>query len=243
MAPGPGLILDIAEKRFPEAGTPLLAGLRLDIAPSSVVALVGPSGVGKSTLLRMIAGIDRDFSGSVLVDDVAAHAAPTPGFVFQDPRLLPWLTAAQNVMAVAPAMTRQAACAALDRVGLADATDLFPHQLSGGMQRRVALARAFSVNARLLLLDEPFVSLDRELVAEMHRLFARLVTETRPTVVFVSHLADDAARLADRAILLAHRPARVIADIQLVVPPSARDEAAVTAYRQTLLGAGAGQPE
>lgn len=234
MAPGPRLILDIAEKRFTGAATPVLANLRLDIAPSSVVALVGPSGVGKSTLLRMMAGIDKAFAGTITIDGAAAHAAPTPGFVFQDPRLLPWLTAAQNIMAADARITRDMALTALSRVGLSDAGDLFPHQLSGGMQRRVALARAFSVNARLLLLDEPFVSLDRELVIEMHQLFTRLVAETRPTVIFVSHLIDDAARLADRAVLLAHRPARIVADIALPVPPAERDEATLAQYRDQL---------
>jgi ABC-type nitrate/sulfonate/bicarbonate transport system ATPase subunit len=236
MAPGPRLILDIAEKRFAGAEMPVLANLRLDIASSSVVALVGPSGVGKSTLLRMMAGIDRAFAGTITIDGIAAHAAPTPGFVFQDPRLLPWLTAGQNIMAADARITRDMAIAALGRVGLSDADDLFPHQLSGGMQRRVALARAFSVNARLLLLDEPFVSLDRELVAEMHQLFTRLVAETRPTVIFVSHLIDDAARLADRAVLLADRPARIIADIVLPVLPAERDEAVVAQYRDELDG-------
>jgi len=102
------------------------------------------------------------------------------------------------------------------------------------MQRRVAMAPALAVNARLLLLDEPFVSLDRTLVGEMHLLFSRLIAEGRPTVVFVSHLTDDAARLADRAILLDHRPARIVADIALPIPPAARDAAVLGQYRTLL---------
>lgn len=213
MAPGPGLSIDIAEKRFPRAEKALFEKLRLEIAPSSIVALIGPSGVGKSTLLRLVAGLDTDFAGAITVDGQRADTAPTPGFVFQDARLLPWLTAEQNIRAVSPATTRAAALLALDRVGLAEAAALFPHQLSGGMQRRVALARAFAVNARLLLLDEPFVSLDRQLTDEMHQLLLQLIAEIRPTVLFVTHLADDAARLATRTIMLAGRPARIEADI------------------------------
>tara|TARA_R110000868_G_scaffold21523_9_gene89124 strand:- start:5650 stop:6384 length:735 start_codon:yes stop_codon:yes gene_type:complete len=238
MASGPALSIDISAKRFAGASQPLLADLELAIAPSSVVALVGPSGVGKSSLLRIIAGIDTAFSGDVLIAGVAAHQASTPGFVFQDPRLLPWLTAVHNIMAVDPAITAEMAQAALARVGLADAGALYPHQLSGGMQRRVALARAFSVNARLLLLDEPFVSLDRTLVDEIQQLFLQLVAQTRPTVIFVSHLIDDAARLADRAILFDERPAQIVADIALPIPPAQRDEATLTDYRAQLDAAG-----
>ena len=234
MATGPRLNLSITEKRFPGAPGPLFAGLRLDVEPSSVVALVGPSGIGKSTLLRMIAGIDTDFSGSIAVDGIAAARAPTPGFVFQDPRLLPWLTATDNIRAADPRCTPEQAEKALGLVGLAGSGTLYPHQLSGGMQRRVALARALVVNARLLLLDEPFVSLDRTLVAEIHQLFRDIVADARPTVVFVSHLTDDAARLADRAILLDHRPATVVADIALPTPPAERDAAVLADYRRLL---------
>jgi NitT/TauT family transport system ATP-binding protein/sulfonate transport system ATP-binding protein len=237
MATGPELKIDIAEKRFPGTPDALFAGLQLDIAPSSVVALVGPSGIGKSTLLRMIAGIDTDFSGSVEIGGQAARAAPTPGFVFQDPRLLPWLTAIDNIRAADPDCTHEQALEVLGRVGLAGAGALYPYQLSGGMQRRVALARALVVNARLLLLDEPFVSLDRTLVGEIHALFARLVAESRPTVVFVSHLTEDAAALADRAVLLGHRPARIVADMSLPIAGAERDQATLERYRAMLDGA------
>lgn len=234
MATGPRLTINIRVKRFEAAPAALFENLCLDVAPSSVVALVGPSGIGKSTLLRLIAGIDTAFDGSIEIDGVRAAAASTPGFVFQDPRLLPWLTASDNIRAASPGCSEQEARAALQRVGLATSGSLYPHQLSGGMQRRVALARALVVNARLLLLDEPFVSLDRTLVGEMHLLFSRLVAEGRPTVVFVSHLTDDAARLADRAILLDHRPARIVADIALPIPPAARDAAVLGQYRTLL---------
>lgn len=234
MATGPRLILNIAEKRFDSAGVALLEALQVDIAPSSVVALIGPSGIGKSTLLRMIAGIDQRFVGSILLDGQPAAQAPTPGFVFQDPRLLPWLTAEQNIRAARVTCSAEDVAQALAWIGLEQSANLYPHQLSGGMQRRVALARALVVNARLLLLDEPFVSLDRVLVIEMHQLFARLVAKTRPTVVFVSHLADDAARLADRVILLDHRPARIVADIALPVPQGERDDVVLAEYRRML---------
>lgn len=234
MATGPRLSIDIGEKRFAGVGAALYRDLHLDIAPATTLALVGPSGIGKSTLLRMIAGIDDDFTGAITIDGTPAPAASTPGFVFQDPRLLPWLTAEDNIRAADPRCTKSDALEALDRVGLSGSAALYPHQLSGGMQRRVALARALAVNSGLLLLDEPFVSLDRTLVTEIHLLFRRLVEEARPTVVFVSHLTDDAARLADRAILLDHRPAVVVADIALSVPPAKRDASVLAEYRTTL---------
>jgi len=234
MATGPGLTFDITEKQFHGVDSPLFAGLHLEVTAGSTVALIGPSGIGKSTLLRILAGIDRDFAGKVLVDGIPAHEAPTPGFVFQDPRLLPWLTAAENIRAADSVCSEEAAQEALSSVGLTGSSQLYPYQLSGGMQRRVALARALSVNAKLLLLDEPFVSLDRPLVSEMHQLFNALVIASRPTVVFVSHLMDDAARLADRVILLDHRPARIVHDVALPVPPAERNGALLEDYRRML---------
>lgn len=235
MAPGPGLTLAIAEKRFPGVGQPLFVDFQLDVAPGSVVALVGPSGIGKSTLLRLLAGIDRDFAGSVTIDGIPARDAPPSGFVFQDPRLLPWLTARDNVRAASPAMNAQAADAALAKVGLADHASAWPHTLSGGMQRRVALARALAANPRLLLLDEPFISLDPALVDEMHQLVADLAATSGATVVFASHVAPDAARLADRVIILAGRPATIGQDLTFPRPPSQRDGATIEAYARQLV--------
>ena len=233
MAPGPGLTIDIAEKRFPGTA-PLFADFRLDIAPGSVVALFGPSGIGKSTLLRLIAGIDRDFTGSIAVDGIPAHEAPTPGYVFQDPRLLPWLTARDNVRAASPAISAQTADAALTRVGLADHATAWPHALSGGMQRRVALARAIATNPRLLLLDEPFISLDQALVHDMHQLIANLAATSGATVIFASHQPEDASRLATRVITLAARPATIAQDLTFERPPGDRDGATTAAYASQL---------
>ena len=221
---GPELRIEIEGKRF-DFLPPLLSDFALTIAPSSVVALVGPSGVGKSTLLRMIGGIDTVFKGRVTVDSVPAADAPPPGFVFQDPRLLPWLTALDNVRVVRRETTREEAATMLQRVGLAGYEDAFPHQLSGGMQRRVAIARAFSVNSRLLLLDEPFVSLDRSLVKEIEALLHGLLDASNPTAVFVTHLPEDAAMLADRAVVLAGRPARIVADFRFETRRGARSRA------------------
>lgn len=220
MATGPRLEFDIAEKRYPGQGKALFEGLRLTVEPGTTMALVGASGVGKSTLLRMVGGIDDDFNGRIAIDGVDAARAPAPGFVFQDPRLLPWLTVEGNLTELG--VPRADARTALARVGLGAHADAFPYQLSGGMQRRVALARALSVNPKFLLLDEPFVSLDRALVAGMYRLVRDLVAETGATAILVTHVPEDAVHLADRAILLRGRPASIAADFRFEIPASER---------------------
>jgi len=223
VADGPELKIDIAEKRFAVLPKPLYADLHITVPGGQVLALVGPSGIGKSSLLRLIAGIDTDYEGAITIGGTPADQAPPPGFVFQDSRLLPWLTALQNISAVNPGITRAQGEAMLARVGLAGFADAFPHELSGGMQRRVALARAFAVNSRLLLLDEPFVSLDRHLVAGLQKVFLELIASESPTTILVTHLPEDAALLADRAVVLDGRPAHVVADISFESRRGERD--------------------
>ena len=236
MATGPRIAIDIAEKRYPGQDAALFESFRLDIEPGTTVALVGPSGVGKSTLLRMLGGVDTDFTGTIAIDGLDAARAPAAGFVFQDPRLLPWLTAEHNLIELG--VPRAEARAALARVGLEGQAGAYPHQLSGGMQRRVALARALAVNPRLLLLDEPFVSLERELVTGMRRLVRDLVTATGATAVLVTHVPEDAVHLADRAILLRGRPAVIAVDRRFEIPPGERSPVDIGRFAGVIAQAG-----
>lgn len=234
MATGPGLKISIDKKRYPGSAAPTLSGFKAEIAPGSITAILGPSGIGKSTLLRIIAGIDSDFSGYVTINGQPAAEAAPPGFLFQDPRLLPWLTTLDNVRTAGTGVSTEQAMVALGKTGLAGQASLYPHQLSGGMQRRAALARALALNAGLLLLDEPFVSLDRALVEEMYNLIASIAAADRPTMILVTHMAEDAARLADRVLVLSGTPAEIAADLALPQPRETRDRGTLDTYRQVI---------
>lgn len=188
----------VTEKRF--GATAVLRDITLKVAPGDCVALLGPSGIGKSTLMRIAAGLDQDFTGTVTVADTRA-------MVFQEPTLLPWRSVAQNIALFHPGLDTCGLNAALARVGLADHAQLFPTQLSLGQQRRLALARAFAGRPKALFLDEPFVSLDPALADDMAQLTADLIAETRPAVLFITHTDAEAERLATRTLRLAGSPA------------------------------------
>lgn len=214
MATGANVFIDVRRKDFGE-NEALFVELSIQIPAGQVVALLGPSGVGKSTLLRMVAGIDSDFKGSLIIDGAQPDRGGVPGFVFQDPRLLPWESAIGNLLAVKPDLDVGRTRQLFTDLGLSGEEDKLPDELSGGMQRRVALARALAVQPKLLLLDEPFVSLDRKLAQELRELLVQVIRDYQPTLLIVTHDALDAAELADRVITLSGRPAKISNELMI----------------------------
>jgi NitT/TauT family transport system ATP-binding protein len=212
--------LHIESKLFRTAGgdaMPVLGRIDLTLGRREIVALVGPSGCGKTTLLRIAGGLDRAFLGALAWE---GGAMPRIGTVFQEPRLLPWRSVRQNLLLVQPTENLDLARDLLRTLDLAGFEDAWPATLSLGMARRVAIARAFAVEPDLMLLDEPFVSLDPEAAARGQALLLA-AWRARPTaVLLVTHDRNEAAALADRILLLGGRPAEVVEEV--VVPRHAR---------------------
>ena len=206
--------------------------LDLTVEEGEFLCLVGPSGSGKTTLLRILAGLDRGFTGRLSLPP-GLHSA----IVFQEPRLMPWLTVLDNMLLVAgpgDAAAREQTLALLAEVDIAGFADAYPGQLSGGMQRRVALARALLVAPELLLMDEPFVSLDMPTANHLRALVTRLWRSRRMTAIFVTHDLREAVVLGTRLLFLTRSPGRAALDWRPDLPPpgergAAEIEAAVAA--------------
>ena len=203
-------------------GTPVdvVRGLKLRLEAGSFGALIGPSGCGKTTILRIAAGLDPDFRGKI-----RTPGAGRLGIVFQEPRLLPWRTVEQNIRLALPASDSAADLTELvDILGLGSHLARYPGELSLGLARRTAIARAFAGRPDFLLLDEPFVSLDQAIADRLRDELVALTTRTRVTTLFVTHNLDEAIQLSDRLFFLSDRPTRVIAEKSLPPPRGKRSK-------------------
>lgn len=228
----------------PSSLLPVLRNVSFDVYENEVVSLIGESGCGKTTLLRIIQGLIRNDAGAISVDGTPVKAPGRDrGFVFQQPSLLPWRTARENVefglelQGISAAERAERARRLLDLVGLGHAAEQFPHQLSGGMQQRIGLARALAIDPAILLMDEPFSALDAQTREILQRELLRIQAETRKTILFVTHDLDEAIYLSNRIIVLGAKPGRVKEVISLPFPserpelPEMRGDPAFQAIR------------
>lgn len=213
-----------------------------DVAPGELIALVGPSGCGKSTILHMAAGLEKPSHGQILADgQPIVRPDPRRMLMFQENALYPWLTLAQNVamalelQKVPKNEARRQAGAWLEKVQLKGFEDYFPHQVSGGMRQRAALARAFITHPEVLLLDEPFGALDALTRMTLQDALRDLIRETRPTVLLVTHDVDEALFLADRILVFSARPSQVLKEFNLASREKSHDLSDFADLRREIL--------
>jgi ABC-type nitrate/sulfonate/bicarbonate transport system ATPase subunit len=226
------LDVDIKSKAFESASGKrhqVLSDVSLSLSAGEVAVFVGPSGCGKSTLLRILAGLDHDFEGTVSRPQQARL-----GMVFQEPRLLPWRSVDDNVRLAAPLADEVTLSNLFNILELTAHRSHFPGELSLGLARRVALARAFAVDPDFLILDEPLASLDRALAARLRDQIATLVANRSAMTLLVTHDLDDAIRLGDRLFFLSPRPARILHVVPIITPRAARNDMEVHRIRADL---------
>ncbi len=198
-------------------GLPVLEGLNLTVGEREITALVGPSGCGKSTLLNLIAGITGDYEGEII------NGFGRTGYVFQEDRVLPWMTVYDNIRIVRDDTDHKRIMQLIEQMHLDGFEDYYPDQLSGGMRQRCGIARAFYYGSELLLMDEPFKSLDYCLRIEMLSYLKALWEQEQNTVLFVTHDIEEALQIADRILVFSRRPSSVIREIKLPRQSGLRD--------------------
>jgi sulfonate transport system ATP-binding protein len=237
---GAPISVSVRRKIFPAVGEReaqlVLQDVSFEVAPRSFLVITGPSGCGKSTLLNIIAGLDQDFDGKVDLGPAKDRLA----FIFQTPRLLPWRTVYENIALALPDgdARHQKIPAMLDRVGLSQARNAYPERLSLGMQRRASLARGFILEPEILLMDEPFVSLDDPTAASLRGLLTDLWRTHPTTVIFVTHDRAEAIQLGTRILRLAPGKASVAQDVTINLTEAQRhDSAAVLAEQNRIFAA------
>lgn len=211
-----------------------IADLQLSLPENKFVCLVGPSGCGKTTLLNIIANLDTDYQGEIVLN--RQLLTPKIGYIFQNPRLLPWRTIRENIELVLDHQSPEMVDGLLESMQLTDVQHVYPAHLSLGMSRRVAIIRAFAVNPDILLMDEPFVSLDAPTARQVRELLINLWQQRPHTILFVTHDLREAIALADKLIFLTRSPMSVNSEIEVAIPRANRhDESAIEDFRQQLL--------
>jgi NitT/TauT family transport system ATP-binding protein len=241
MAPMTRISIDIRQKTYPArppSGAHIaIHNLRIELAADEFVGIVGPSGCGKTTLLNILAGLDTHYEGAI-----EWGAPPHIGYVFQNPRLLPWRNVRENIELALPQGAGPGRVEhLLEAMGIAHVQKQYPQRLSLGMSRRVALARAFAIDPNLLLMDEPFVSLDAPTARRVRELLLAVWLERPHTVLFVTHDLREAIALADRLIFLSAPPTTVAQEVAVDIPRRQRgDPAQIEGFRERLI---AGNPQ
>ena len=227
---GPVLELRNLHKEIPRKDSEpftIFKDVNLSLRDGEFVSVVGPSGCGKTTMLRVINGLMPRTAGEILIDGKSADDMDhelVMGFVFQGASLLPWRTSLRNVLLGVEGRGQNADSAEkvarkyLELVGLAGFENHYPHELSGGMQQRVNLARALAINPRILLMDEPFAALDAQTRNFMQLELLRIWRETKKTVIFVTHMIAEAILLSDRVVVFTHRPGTIRSEFQVPLP-------------------------
>jgi NitT/TauT family transport system ATP-binding protein len=243
---GPQVAVDDVSKTYQSESGPVkaLRDVTFEVARGEFVSIVGPSGSGKSTCFRIIAGLEAPMKGEVRVNgSPVTEPGPDRGMVFQDDALFPWRTVAKNVAygleeVGPPAGTsqRERIEYCLDLVGLADKADAYPRELSGGQRQRVGIARALAVDPPILLMDEPFASVDARTKTTLHSELLDIWSETQKTILFVTHDIEEAVYLSDRVVVLSDGPGTVLDEVTVDVPrPRDRTDEAFTEVKAEIL--------
>ena len=205
------LDINISSKKYQD--NKIIDNLKLEVNDNEFISIIGPSGCGKTSLLNIISNIDKDYLGSILFDKQNISNSNI-GVMFQDSRLIPWLSVLENIMLVSMSKNKEQIINALIEVGLKDYINSYAKELSGGMQRRVALVRAFINKPDVLLLDEPFISLDYPTAQNLRSDFMKFYNKYKPTVVFITHDLKEAISLSQRIIFLDSKPMKIILDFE-----------------------------
>jgi len=207
-------MLDINIKCKKYENTSIIQDLSLQIQKNDFLSIVGPSGCGKTTLLQIISTLDKSFEGEVLFNKRELDELNI-GFMFQDSRLIPWLSIYENILLVSKSKDEEEIIDALIEVGLEDYIESYPKELSGGMKRKVALVRAFINKPKILLLDEPFISLDHPTAQALREELLKFYKKYKPTVIFVTHNLKEAISLSSRIVFLDKKPMKIIYEYKI----------------------------